>query len=190
MADLARGLLVAAEARTWCGTPFIWQQSLKHVGCDCKGLVRGVAAELGFPEAQSLYALKADYRNDRPIPSALLRQGLAEVLEPVPFDQLAVERWIHARPDQADYGRIPDVFTIGSVLLGKVFGKATHLGIYVGDGRVVHAQIEPNDRVKDASLKAWLKIYDLAAIFAWRPLVADTEGNGRPLPSPHAVGTD
>jgi NlpC/P60 family putative phage cell wall peptidase len=33
---------VIAEARTWIGTPYRHQASLKGVGCDCLGLVRGV----------------------------------------------------------------------------------------------------------------------------------------------------
>jgi NlpC/P60 family putative phage cell wall peptidase len=36
-----RGLVVA-EARAWIGTPYRHQASLKGVGCDCLGLVRGV----------------------------------------------------------------------------------------------------------------------------------------------------
>lgn len=38
---LARSAIVA-EARGWIGTPYRHQGSLKHVGCDCLGLVRGV----------------------------------------------------------------------------------------------------------------------------------------------------
>ncbi|MBS0536872.1 MAG: C40 family peptidase [Proteobacteria bacterium] len=34
--------LVIAEARSWIGTPYRHQASLKGVGCDCLGLVRGV----------------------------------------------------------------------------------------------------------------------------------------------------
>jgi NlpC/P60 family putative phage cell wall peptidase len=33
---------IIAEARTWIGTPYRHQASLKAVGCDCLGLVRGV----------------------------------------------------------------------------------------------------------------------------------------------------
>lgn len=33
---------VVAEARSWIGTPYHHQVSLKGVGCDCLGLVRGV----------------------------------------------------------------------------------------------------------------------------------------------------
>jgi NlpC/P60 family putative phage cell wall peptidase len=50
--------LVVAEARCWVGTPYQHQASLKGVGCDCLGLVRGVWRALyGIePEATPAYA--------------------------------------------------------------------------------------------------------------------------------------
>jgi NlpC/P60 family putative phage cell wall peptidase len=36
---------IVALARSWLGTPYCHQASLKGVGCDCLGLVRGVYAE-------------------------------------------------------------------------------------------------------------------------------------------------
>lgn len=33
---------VVAEARDWIGTPYRHQASVKHAGCDCLGLIRGV----------------------------------------------------------------------------------------------------------------------------------------------------
>lgn len=33
---------IIAEARSWIGTPYTHQASVKGVGCDCLGLVRGV----------------------------------------------------------------------------------------------------------------------------------------------------
>src|SRR5262249_26344363 len=33
---------IVAEARAWIGTPYRHQASLKGIGCDCLGLVRGV----------------------------------------------------------------------------------------------------------------------------------------------------
>lgn len=49
---------IVAEARDWIGTPYRHQGSLKHVGCDCLGLVRGVwRAVLGDePERPPPYA--------------------------------------------------------------------------------------------------------------------------------------
>lgn len=40
-------------ARTWIGTPYIHQASLKGIGCDCLGLLRGVWRELKGPEPEA-----------------------------------------------------------------------------------------------------------------------------------------
>jgi NlpC/P60 family putative phage cell wall peptidase len=41
MSQITRTAIVA-EARAWIGTPYRHQASLKGVGCDCLGLIRGV----------------------------------------------------------------------------------------------------------------------------------------------------
>ncbi|KAA2237251.1 NlpC/P60 family protein [Salinarimonas soli] len=48
---------IVAAARGWIGTPFRHQASLKGVGCDCLGLVRGVWREVvgAEPEAPPAY---------------------------------------------------------------------------------------------------------------------------------------
>jgi NlpC/P60 family putative phage cell wall peptidase len=38
--------MIVQEARGWIGTPYMHQASLKGVGCDCLGLVRGVWREV------------------------------------------------------------------------------------------------------------------------------------------------
>jgi NlpC/P60 family putative phage cell wall peptidase len=43
---------IVTEARSWIGTPYQHQASLKGVGCDCLGLVRGVWRELIGPEPE------------------------------------------------------------------------------------------------------------------------------------------
>jgi NlpC/P60 family putative phage cell wall peptidase len=57
MLDGTRNIAVA-EARNWIGTPYRHQASLKGVGCDCLGLVRGVwrAVYGGEPEPLPAYA--------------------------------------------------------------------------------------------------------------------------------------
>lgn len=57
MSDALRAAIIA-EARSWIGTPYLHQGSLKGVGCDCLGLVRGVwRAIYGCePEAAPPYA--------------------------------------------------------------------------------------------------------------------------------------
>ena len=49
-AQTADPALVIAAARSWCGTPYHDQASLKGVGCDCLGLARGVWREVVGPE--------------------------------------------------------------------------------------------------------------------------------------------
>lgn len=44
---------VVETARTWINTPFHHQARLKGVGCDCVGLILGVAWELGLTEFDS-----------------------------------------------------------------------------------------------------------------------------------------
>lgn len=45
-------------ARSWIGTPYVHQASVKGVGCDCLGLLRGVWRELhgGEPETAPPYS--------------------------------------------------------------------------------------------------------------------------------------
>jgi NlpC/P60 family putative phage cell wall peptidase len=45
-------------ARGWIGTPYRHQASLKHIGCDCLGLVRGIWREIygAEPELPPPYA--------------------------------------------------------------------------------------------------------------------------------------
>ncbi|MEI8180307.1 NlpC/P60 family protein [Aestuariivirga sp.] len=55
---MARAEAVIAAARGWIGTPYLHQASLKGVGTDCLGLVRGVWREVmgAEPEAPPPYA--------------------------------------------------------------------------------------------------------------------------------------
>ena len=56
--SLERRAAVIAAARVWIGTPYRHQASLKGVGCDCLGLIRGVWRGLygGEPEEVPAYA--------------------------------------------------------------------------------------------------------------------------------------
>ena len=44
---------IVEAARAWLGTPYHHQASLRGVGCDCLGLVRGVWRELYGPEPEA-----------------------------------------------------------------------------------------------------------------------------------------
>ena len=46
--NVARRTAVINEARQWLGTPYHHQASLKGVGCDCIGLIKGVGDAFGL----------------------------------------------------------------------------------------------------------------------------------------------
>ncbi|HYF53950.1 MAG TPA: peptidase P60 [Salinarimonas sp.] len=52
---------IVAAARGWIGTPFRHRASLRGVGCDCLGLVRGVWQEILGPEPEGLPAYSPDW---------------------------------------------------------------------------------------------------------------------------------
>lgn len=92
------GERIAAQAEQWIDTPFHWQASVRAVGCDCKGLLAGVARELDLPEGRSVEALAGDYRENGY--QARLLAGLAHLFDRVkeraPGDVLLIT--IHRRP--------------------------------------------------------------------------------------------
>jgi NlpC/P60 family putative phage cell wall peptidase len=64
--------LIVAEARSWIGTPYRHQASLKGVGCDCLGLVRGVWRAIHGEEPERMPPYSRDWAE------ASLRETLAE----------------------------------------------------------------------------------------------------------------
>lgn len=56
---MRQGLDCVAIARSWLGTPFHANTSVKGVGADCAGLIEGVARELG-----RAYPARSDVAND------------------------------------------------------------------------------------------------------------------------------
>jgi len=52
---------VVDAARSWIGTPYVHQASVKHAGCDCLGLLRGVWREVRGPEPEVLPAYSMDW---------------------------------------------------------------------------------------------------------------------------------
>lgn len=148
-----KGAVAAVEAQEWCGTKFLWQQSVKGLGCDCKGLVAGVARECGFSEAQSVHALARDYSDRKPVPSVRLRAGLDEVFDRVEFDRNAPTASIQP----------------GDVLLMVMKGRPDHLAIVGPQGATaIHAQIGPKNWVKETSLEVLLRAYRLSMIYRWK----------------------
>ena len=52
---------IIAEARAWIGTPYRHQGSLRGVGCDCLGLIRGVWRAVNGPEPEATPAYTPDW---------------------------------------------------------------------------------------------------------------------------------
>ena len=85
-APVTRAAIIAA-VRGWIGTPYRHQASLRGVGCDCLGLVRGVWREVIGPEPEAPGAYAADWAEA----DGLERMALAGArhFEPVKLDGFA-----------------------------------------------------------------------------------------------------
>ena len=113
----AREEEIVAAARGWLGTPYRHQASLKGVGCDCLGLLRGVWREVCGDEPPRIPHYRADWRDVR---GAVDLMVLAEAL------------LLPAGPEP-EAGQIV-LFRLHRSLPPK------HCGILVAPGRFVHAQ--------------------------------------------------
>jgi len=71
---------IVTEARRWIGTPFHHQGRVKGVGCDCLGMVVGVASELKLEKNGTLLASLDNPRYSRQPNTAELLTKLQENL--------------------------------------------------------------------------------------------------------------
>ena len=76
---------IVTIARGWIGTPYRHQASLKGVGCECLGLLRGVWRERHGAEPESLPPYAPDWSAGG---AETLRDGLARYLTAVPLDAI------------------------------------------------------------------------------------------------------
>lgn len=76
---------IIGEARTWIGTPYHHQASVRGVGCDCVGLVRGVWRAVIGPEPEELPAYSRDW-GDADGKENIIAMGLRHLIQ-VPNDQ-------------------------------------------------------------------------------------------------------
>jgi NlpC/P60 family putative phage cell wall peptidase len=109
------GNAVLAEARKWLGTPYRHQSSVRGVGCDCLGLIRGVWRSLygSEPEAMTPYTSDWGETAGREEMLAAANRHFIPVTHTLPGD-LIVFRW---RPRAV----------------------AKHAGIVSDDGRFIHS---------------------------------------------------
>ena len=112
------GEKVLALAQGWLGTPYRHQASLRGVGCDCLGLVRGIWRELYGAEPELLPPYAPDWAE---------RGGEDRLMAAAKRHFLAVPDMDGARP--------------GDLLLfrWRADAAAKHLGILAGPQHFIHA---------------------------------------------------
>lgn len=122
---------IVRAARGWLGTPYRHQASLKGVGTDCLGLVRGVWRELYGTEPEPLPPHSAQWTDGggRETLAEAARRHFTEIpcTEVMPGD-LLLFRWRAHLP-------------------------ARHAGIATADGHMVHAQ--EGAAVSEIALNVW-----------------------------------
>jgi NlpC/P60 family putative phage cell wall peptidase len=116
MTDISTQVLRLAEG--WIGTPYRHQASLKGVGCDCLGLIRGIWRELYGTEPESPPPYAPDWAErgggDRLMEAALRHFGPPLPLNEASPGDVLLFRW---RPQLA----------------------AKHAGILSGERQFIHA---------------------------------------------------
>ncbi len=136
------GQRIVAEARSWIGTPYIHQTSIKHVGCDCLGLVRGIWRELIGEEPQPTPAYSSSWAEIGS--QEHLRDALREYFDPIDKKLL--------KP--------------GDLMLFRLRARspAKHLGLFTGSNRFIHAY-DGASVVESAMSEFWYRRIDTSYRF-------------------------
>ncbi len=82
---------IVQEARTWIGTPFRHQGSLKGVACDCIGLIKAIGMQFKLMDYDQTYPEALSYANYSMMPdSKRMREALGRWFIPVPVAEAQV----------------------------------------------------------------------------------------------------
>lgn len=135
---------VVAEVKSWLGTPYQHQASLKHIGCDCLGLLRGVWRHVNGNEPEMTPAYAPRW-NDAAQTDLLLAMADRNF-------------------DPNDKNDLPKA---GDILLFKyrMHLPARHVAIAVSSNCFIHAYVGKG--VVENSFSAWWQRH-LAAHYSWR----------------------
>jgi NlpC/P60 family putative phage cell wall peptidase len=162
---------IVALARTWLGTPYHHQASLKGAGCDCVGLVRGVWRELYGAEPEPLPAYTRDWAEalGRETLLEAARRHLVEIppTEARPGDVL-IFRWRRAAPAKhcaiLSTALLPLPACRERVGPGEGRGRGSHRGAPISSATMIHAL--EGAPVSEVSLSPWWRRH-LAGAFAF-----------------------
>lgn len=137
--------LVITTARSWLGTPYHDQASLRGVGCDCLGLARGVWREVVGPEPFPMPPYSRDWGETGP--REVLAEGARSMMIEVASDR----------------------FTPGALLLFRMRPKAIakHVGILTAPDCFIHAY-ERLGVVEQPLTAAWRRRITFAFLFPSR----------------------
>ena len=123
---------IVKVARRWIGTPYHDQASVRGVGCDCLGLLRGVWRDVIGPEPMPVPPYSRDWGESGPV------EVLAEAAR--------------AAMQELD---VSDARTGDVVLFRMRKGAiAKHVGILSGGGRFIHAY-ERTGVIEEHLTPAW-----------------------------------
>lgn len=133
---------VTALARRWLGTPYHHRASVRKVGCDCIGLIRGLWRDIYGREPEAPGAYTGDWAEATG--NEALLAAASRHMRPVPV--------LQARP--------------GDVLIFRMRGGAVakHAAMLVEDARMIHAQ--EGVPVSEVHLSPWWR-RRIAAVFAF-----------------------
>ena len=133
---------VIAAARSWLGTPYHDQASVRGVGCDCLGLVRGVWREVVGDEPLPLPRYSRDWGE------TCTREPLAEASRTVMLEMPVTE------------------MTPGALILFRMRARAVakHCGILTAPDRFVHSY-ERTGVIEEQLDSAWRRRLAFAFLF-------------------------
>ncbi len=125
---------VIAVARSWLGTPYHDQASLRGVGCDCLGLARGVWRDLVGAEPQPIPPYSRDWGETGV--REVLADGARDMMIEIPLAEIGP----------------------GALVLFRMAPRAIakHVGILTAPDRFIHAY----DRlgvIEEALTTAWVR---------------------------------
>jgi NlpC/P60 family putative phage cell wall peptidase len=142
---------IVAAARGWLGTPYQHQASLRHVGCDCLGLLRGVWRETRGDEPELAPPYAPDWAESG-APSGMRHEPLLDAAR----RHLVLVEASAMQP--------------GDVLLfrWRAHLPAKHLAIVSAPGWMIHAH--DGAVVAEAALSGWW-LRHLAAVFRFPEII-------------------